>query len=128
MSVKRVHHSKKIKFEAALALIAEKHSLSELSQKYGVHQSVLQRWKKDLLENGAELFARGGKPKTEQQEMAALQRKVGQLTMELDFLKKHSGNERGSKAGSYFPAIKTVYYMPVHLARVVPLNPVLQGS
>jgi transposase-like protein len=91
MSVKRVQHSKKTKFEAALALISEKQTLAELSQKYGVHQSVLQRWKKDLLDNGAELFARGGKPKTEQQEMAALQRKVGQLTMENDFLKKALG-------------------------------------
>ena len=91
MSVKRVQHNKKIKFEAALALISEKQTLAELSQKYGVHQSVLQRWKKDLLENGAELFARCGKPKTEKQEMDALQRKVGQLTMELDFLKKALG-------------------------------------
>lgn len=91
MSMKRIQHSKKTKFEAALALISEKQTLAELSQKYGVHQSVLQRWKKDLLENGAALFSRGGKPKTEQQEMDALQRKVGQLTMELDFLKKALG-------------------------------------
>ncbi len=46
MSTKRFQHSKKIKFEAALALISEKQTLAELSQKYGVHQSVLQRWKK----------------------------------------------------------------------------------
>lgn len=91
MSTKRVQHSKKIKFEAALALISERQTLAELSQKYGIHQSVLQRWKKELLENGADLFARGGKPKTSTQEMESLQRKVGQLTMELDFLKKALG-------------------------------------
>jgi len=91
MSTKRIQHSKKKKFEAALALISEKHTLAELSQKYEVHQSVLQRWKKDLLEKGADLFGRENKPKTEQQEMEALQRKVGQLTMELDFLKKGLG-------------------------------------
>lgn len=91
MSTRRVQYSKKIKFEAALALISEKQTLVELSQKYGVHQSVLQRWKKEVLENGAELFSRGGKPKTEQQETDALQRKVGQLTMENDFLKKALG-------------------------------------
>ncbi len=72
-------------------MISEKHTLAELSQKYEVHQSVLQRWKKDLLEKGADLFGRENKPKTEQQEMEALQRKVGQLTMELDFLKKALG-------------------------------------
>ena len=91
MSTKRIQHSKKKKFEAALALISEKQTLAELSQKYEVHQSVLQRWKKDLLENGADLFGRGKKPKTEKQEVDALQRKVGQLTMELDFLKKVLG-------------------------------------
>jgi transposase len=91
MSAKRIQHSKKIKFEAALALITEKQTLAELSQKYGVHQSVLQRWKKELLDHGSELFARGGKPKTPVQETEALQRKVGQLTMELDFLKKALG-------------------------------------
>lgn len=91
MSTKRIQHSKKKKFEAALALISEKHTLAELSQKYEVHQSVMQRWKKDLLEKGADLFGRENKPKTEQQEMEALQRKVGQLTMELDFLKKALG-------------------------------------
>ncbi len=91
MSTKRIQHSKKKKFEAALALILEKQTLAELSQKYEVHQSVIQRWKKDLLENGAEIYGRGNKPKTEQQEIEALQRKVGQITMENDFLKKALG-------------------------------------
>jgi len=55
--------------------------------------------------NGASLYDRHAKPKGEHKEIEALQRKIGQLTMELDFLKKHSGNERGSKASSHFPDI-----------------------
>ncbi len=74
-----------------MALISEKHTLAELSQKYGVHQTVLQRWKKDLLENGPNLFDSKTKPKAEHKEREGLQRKIGQLTMELDFLKKALG-------------------------------------
>jgi transposase len=88
---KRKIYSKQVKFQAAMALISEKHTLAELSQKYGVHQTVLQRWKKDLLENGPNLFDSKTKPKAEHKEREGLQRKIGQLTMELDFLKKALG-------------------------------------
>lgn len=74
-----------------MALISEKHTLAELSQKYGVHQTVLQRWKKDLLEHGPNVFDSKTKPKSEHKEIDGLQRKIGQLTMELDFLKKALG-------------------------------------
>ncbi len=51
MTVRRKTHSKKAKFQVALALITGQQTLAELTQQYGVHQSVLQRWKKELLEN-----------------------------------------------------------------------------
>lgn len=88
---KRKIYSKQVKFQAAMALISEKHTLAELSQKYGVHQTVLQRWKKDLLEKGPGVFDSKTKPKAEHKEREGLQRKIGQLTMELDFLKKALG-------------------------------------
>ncbi len=65
MSTKRKIHSKQVKFQAAMALTSEKYTLSELSQKYGVHQGVLQRWKRELLENGPSAFDINAKPKTE---------------------------------------------------------------
>ena len=91
MSVRRKTHSKKAKFQAALALITGQQTLAELTQQYGVHQSVLQRWKKELLENGANLYDRNARPKAEHKEIDSLQRKIGQLTMENDFLKKALG-------------------------------------
>jgi len=91
MSTQRKQHSKQTKFQAAVALISEKSTLAELTQKYGVHQSVLQRWKKDLLDKGSSLYDRNTKPKGKHKEIDALQRKIGQLTMELDFLKKALG-------------------------------------
>ena len=54
----RKQHIGKVKLEAAILLISGKHPLAELCQKYGVHQSVLQGWKKELLEHGPEVFTR----------------------------------------------------------------------
>jgi transposase len=91
MSTERKTQSKKVKFQAALELISEKHTITELCQKYNVQQRVLYRWKKELLENGASLFDRKTKLKPEHKEIDTLERKVGQLTMENDFLKKALG-------------------------------------
>lgn len=91
MSKQRKQHSKQTKFQAVIALLSGQHTLAELSQRYGTHQSVLQRWKKEFLDCGPELFDRSKRPPTEHQEIEALERKVGQLTMELDFLKKALG-------------------------------------
>ena len=91
MTIKRRIFSKETKFQAAMALVSEKYTLAELTQKYGVHQTVLSRWKRDFMENGANAFDRNARPKTVEKEVEGLQRKIGQLTMELDFLKKVLG-------------------------------------
>ena len=88
MTPKRKIYSKKIKFQAALELLSEKHTVTELTQKYGVHHTVLYKWKKDLMEKGPTMFERNMRPKTEEKATEGLQRKIGQLLMENDFLKK----------------------------------------
>jgi transposase len=87
----RRQHSSKSKLEAAIAMVSGKSPVSELSQKYGVHPAVLQRWKNELLEGGPEIFSRRKKQKEDGPTVDDLQRKIGQLTMDLDFLKKVLG-------------------------------------
>ena len=87
----RRQHSGKTKLEAAVAMISGKSPVSELSQKYGVHPTVLQRWKNELLEGGSEIFSRRKKKKEDGPTIDDLQRKIGALTMDLDFLKKVLG-------------------------------------
>lgn len=87
----RRQHSGKTKLEAAIAMISGKSPVSELSQKYGVHPTVLQRWKNELLEGGPEIFSRRRQKKEDGPTVDDLQRKIGQLTMDLDFLKKVLG-------------------------------------
>ena len=87
----RQQYSSKTKLEAAIAMINGKAPVAELCQKYNVHQSVLQRWKSELLEKGPEIFSRRKKSDETDTDKEALERKVGRLTMELDFLKKVLG-------------------------------------
>jgi transposase len=94
MTIIRKKHNKEIKFKAALALYKSEKTVSEISQEYGVHQSVLQRWKKTLLEMGPGIFEDQRSQRQSQangDSTVNLERKIGQLVMEVDFLKKVSG-------------------------------------
>ena len=91
MTTKR-KHNKQVKFKAALALYKSDKTIAQISQEYGVHQSVLSRWKKTLMEEGPELFEDSRQKKAVVDPTTGdLERKIGQLTMELDFLKKALG-------------------------------------
>lgn len=87
----RKKHSKQVKFKAALELFKSDKTANQISKEYGVHQNVLQRWKKKLMEEGAELFEDHRTKKSSSDSTEPLERKIGQLTMEIDFLKKVLG-------------------------------------
>jgi transposase len=87
----RKQHSSKTKLEAAIAMISGKYPVSELAQKYGVHPGQLHNWKAELLERGVEVFNRRKKQQEDSPTVDDLKRKVGELTMDLDFLKKALG-------------------------------------
>ena len=87
----RKQHAGKTKLEAAILMASGKCTVAELCQKYEVNQSVLQRWKKELLSNGSTLFSRSKKAKESGYTADDFQRTIGQLTMELEFAKKALG-------------------------------------
>ena len=88
----RKQHSTKTKLEASILMESGKYPLGELCQRYGVHQSVLQRWRRALMDQGQLIFkSREKKSKVNGPGSEDLQRKIGELTMELDFLKKALG-------------------------------------
>ena len=94
MTKVRKNHNKDLKFKAALELYKSEKTVAEISQEYGVHQSVLQRWKKRLLELVPGIFEDQRKRKESQSNSdstAKFERKIGHLVMELDFLKKVLG-------------------------------------
>ena len=76
----------------ALAAARGDKSTAELAAKFGVHSGQVTAWKKQLLAGVAELFAdrRGGPPESQAQEQE-LYEQIGRLKMELEWLKKKSG-------------------------------------
>lgn len=92
MSKKRRNHSPEFKSKVALAAIKGDQTLSELSRQYGINSNLIGKWKKQLIEQSSEVFASGkGLAPDRESEIHDLQAKIGQLTMENDFLSKVVG-------------------------------------
>ncbi len=88
----RKQHNKQLKFQASISLLKEDKTITQISQEYGIHQSVLHKWKAKLMEHGPDIFdEKICKKSDENRRIYDLERKIGQLTMELDFLKKALG-------------------------------------
>ena len=92
---KRNTHSPEYKVKAVLELLKEEQTLSQIAQKYEIHSNLLARWKQEFLENAVEIFKRGKteadkKLSDEMQKTQELEKLVGRLTYEVDWLKKKS--------------------------------------
>lgn len=93
MSRKRRNHSPDFKAKVALAAIKGDETLSELARRYGINANLIVKWKKLLLENSAEVFASGkGLAPDRESEIKSLHAKIGEVTMENDFLSKALGH------------------------------------
>jgi transposase len=75
------------KGRVALEAAQEKESLAQLARRHGVHPVVVGQWKKQLIERAAAAFDRGATKDVEQREAELLQ-KIGELTVERDFLSR----------------------------------------
>ncbi len=93
MCMKRRKFSPSFKAKVALAAIKGDKSLSELSSQYQVHPNQVSKWKKQLLTNVAIVFSDGRIKKVSQDDQALrdrLYQQIGQLQVELDWVKKKS--------------------------------------
>lgn len=81
------------KAKVALEAVKGMKTINEIAQEHGVHPNQVSQWKKELLENAGSLFEvkRGPKPINAENNPDRLYAKIGQLNMELDWLKKKSG-------------------------------------
>ena len=90
------------KFEIALLALRGDHTIQEICHRHQVAPSQVHKWKKQLIEQGSNVFAKNDNS-SERSTAAELERmqgelyrKIGELTVERDFLKKswekHPGN------------------------------------
>ena len=92
---KRRNHSSAFKAKVALAALKGDRTLAEIADQFDVHPNQIQDWKKRLVDGAEDVF--GGSAVEAQhteREIEKLQAKVGQLTMENDFLSKFLGRDR----------------------------------
>jgi transposase len=87
MKGKRRKFSPEFKAQVALSAIREQETLSELSARYEVSVVMISRWKKEFLENASNAFGgvKEAKPEVETEKLYA---QIGELTMQVNFLKK----------------------------------------
>ena len=89
MSVRKQHNSG-FKAQVALEAIKNQRTIAEIASEYGVHPSQVNKWKRQVLDGVPTIFSgKNGKDKQDGEKLQAeLYQQIGQLKVELDWLKK----------------------------------------
>jgi transposase len=79
-------HSPAFKVKVAVAAIKGDRTLSELAKQFDVHPNQITAWKAQLLEGAAEIFGGGRSNAEPAVDLKSLHAKIGELTLQNDFL------------------------------------------
>lgn len=89
----RKHYDSRIKAQVALEALKNQQTIAKIASEYGVHPNLVTQWKQRLLSEIPDIFS--SKQQKNKQDNETLQnelyRQIGQLKVELDWLKKKSG-------------------------------------
>ena len=82
----RRNHSPEFKAKVALAAIKGDKTLAELAKRFDVHPNQIAQWKEQLLASAANVFGADSRSTDPPVDLKALHAKIGELTLENDFL------------------------------------------
>ena len=92
MRKKRTRYSETFKSKVAIEALREQKTISEIAGQFQIHPNQVTKWKKQLLDGSPAIFEDGRKTKKEDKPSEdMLYQQIGQLQVELDWLKKKSG-------------------------------------
>ena len=93
----RRNHSAAFKARVALDAIKGEKTLAQLAAQYDVHPNQVTSWKTELLEKATEIFGKGAtEASADRKRIQELHAKIGELTIERDFLGKALGRYPGT--------------------------------
>ena len=93
MSTQRKRYSAEFKARVALEAVKGLKTVNELASTYGVHPTQITHWKHQLQKEVPHIFSAGRDKREHDQEalQARLYQQIGQLKVELDWVKKKAG-------------------------------------
>ncbi len=92
MKKNRTRHSEEFKAKVAIEALREHKTISDIAGLYQIHPNQVTTWKKELLAGAHVIFEdKRGKKKEDKPSEDMLYQQIGQLQVELDWIKKKSG-------------------------------------
>lgn len=88
---KRKNYTSGFKTKVVLEALQERETIQEIGKKYEIHPNQISTWKSQFLANAISVFEKGVAKPDDEKEKDELFKKVGQLQIENDFLKKVLG-------------------------------------
>ena len=82
----RRNHPSAFKAKVALAAVKGEKTLAELAEQFDIHPNQITQWKSQLLEGAAGVFGEARSDQPAPVDLKALHAKIGELTLENDFL------------------------------------------
>lgn len=86
---KRRQYKPEFKARVALEALKGEQTVAELASRFDVHPTMIHQWKKALLDGASDMFQRGrAEPEVDAAQVKELHAKIGELTVERDFLEQ----------------------------------------